>query len=105
MPASYPPALDFELESSTVSVHVPAPVLATIPLSAPAIAAAAERLPLSRRFDSADGLEHLAALAAAGRDADGAPPTRERLNEDPLLTKLAAGAALAALAALMVALA
>jgi serine/threonine-protein kinase len=81
------PALDFEFEDTVAS------------------APAAGRLPLSRRFESADGFEHLAALAAAGRSADGAPlPSRRRLNEDPLLAMLAAGVALAAIAALVVAL-
>jgi hypothetical protein len=107
MPAPHPPALDFELEGDAASVPVPAPrpASALFPALAAAPAPATDPVALSRRFDSADGLEHLAALAAAGRDADGAPPMRERLNEDPLLAKLAAGAALAALAALMVALA
>ena len=81
------PALDFELENTIAS------------------APAAGRLPLSRRFDSADGFEQLATLAAASASADGAPaPARQRLNEDPLLALLAAGVALAALAALVVAL-
>jgi serine/threonine protein kinase len=83
MPAPpYTPALDFELKDGAVP--------------------AAGRIPLSRRFDSAEGLEHLAALADAGRSADGAPPpTRERLNQDPLLARLAAGVAVAALVALL----
>ena len=81
------PALDFELENTIAS------------------APAAGRLPLSRRFDSADGFEQLATLAAASASADGASaPARQRLNEDPLLALLAAGVALAALAALVVAL-
>jgi serine/threonine protein kinase len=83
------PALDFEFEDTVASASAPA----------------AGRLPLSRRFESADGVEHLAALAAAGRSADGAPlPSRQRLNEDPLLAMLAAGVALAAVAALVFAL-
>jgi eukaryotic-like serine/threonine-protein kinase len=87
MAASYAPAVDFELDDGAPS------------------APAAGRAPLSRRFDSAEGLEHLATLAAAGRSADGAlPPASERLNEDPLLAKFAAGVALAALAAFLVAL-
>ncbi len=81
------PALDFELEGTVVS------------------APAAGRLPLSRRFESGDGLEHLAALAAAGCSADGAPLlSLRRLNEDPQLAMLAAGVALAAVAALVLAL-
>ena len=85
MAAAAAPALDFELEHTVVS------------------APAAGRLPLSRRFESADGFEHLAALAAAGHSADGAPlPSRQRLNEDPLLATLAAGVALAAVAALVI---
>jgi serine/threonine protein kinase len=86
-PSAPAPALDFELEDTIAS------------------APAAGRLPLSRRFDSADGFEQLATLAAAGASADGAPaPVRQRLNEDPLLALLAAGVGLAALAALVVAL-
>ncbi|HUJ85763.1 MAG TPA: serine/threonine-protein kinase [Burkholderiales bacterium] len=81
------PAIDFELDDTMV----PSP--------------ASGRMPLSRRFDSAAALERLSALAAAGRGADGAPPPlRRRLNEDPLLALLAAGVALATLAALVVAL-
>ena len=81
------PALDFELENTVVSAPVPG------------------RLPPSRRFDSSGGLERLAALAAAGRSADGAQlPQRRRLNEDPLLAMLAASVALATVAALVVAL-
>ena len=86
-PSAPAPALDLEFEDTIAS------------------APAAGRLPLSRRFDSADGFEQLATLAAAGASADGAPaPVRQRLNEDPLLALLAAGVALAALAALVVAL-
>jgi serine/threonine protein kinase len=83
------PALDFELEDTVAS----APATGRLPL------------PLSRRFESADGFEHLAAFAAAGQSADGAPlPARQRLNEDPQLALFAAGVALAAVAALLVAL-
>ena len=87
MAASAAPALDFELDDTVVS------------------APASGRSPLSRRFDSTSGLARLAALAAAGRSADGAPlPPRRRLNEDPLLALLAAGVALATVAALVVTL-
>ena len=84
VPAS---TLDFDLADTVVCATAPG------------------RLPLSRRFHSIDGLEHLAAIAAAGGGSDGAPPpARQRLNEDPVLALLAAGVALAALAALAVAL-
>ena len=64
------------------------------------------RLALSPRFDSETGLRRLAALAAAGRSADGAPPpSRQWLNRDPLLAMLAAGAAIATVAAVVIVLA
>jgi len=81
------PGLDFQLESTV------------------APAAGSGQLPLARRFDSRPGLERLAALAAAGRSADGAPPPlAQRLNEDPLLAMLAAVVAIAAIAAIAIAL-
>jgi serine/threonine protein kinase len=64
------------------------------------------QLTLSPRFDSETGLRRLSKLAAAGRSADGGPaPSRQRLNRDPLLAMLGAGAAIAAIVAVLIALA
>ncbi|HKI65439.1 MAG TPA: serine/threonine-protein kinase [Burkholderiales bacterium] len=94
------PGLDFEFDRTAGPGEMT--------LDATGTGAPADRLgqlPLSRRFDSDTGLGRLAALAAAGRSADGAPPpVSQWLNQDPLLATLAAGAAIATLAALVIAL-
>ena len=93
--------LDFELDRTA------APGDLTLGASEPdATADHLGQLALSDRFDSETGVGRLAALAAAGRSADGAPPPlRQQLNQDPLLGMLGAGAAIATFAALVLVLA
>ena len=94
------PELDFELDGT-------APGETTVGTTAPGVPDdSLGPLPLSERFDSETGLGRLATLAAAGRNADGAPlPLRQQLNQDPLLATLAAGAAITPLAAVVIVLA
>jgi len=92
--------LDFQLDRTN------APGDATLGETGPdAGGALLGQLALSPRFDSETGLRRLSRLAAAGRSADGElAPSRQRLNRDPLLAMLGAGAAIAAVAAVVIAL-
>jgi len=68
-------------------------------------ASAAGRMPLSRGFASAGGLERLAERAAGSRRARrAAPALMQRLNDEPLLAVLGAGVIIAGIAALVIAL-
>ena len=68
-------------------------------------AAASARLPLSRAFASAGGLERLALLAAGDARARRAKPSLlQRLNEEPMLAVLGAGVIISGIAALVIAL-
>lgn len=81
------PAIDVEIENSV------------------APAAPTARLPLSRAFASAGGLERLALLAAGDARARRATPSLlQRLNEEPVLAVLGAGVIISGIVALVIAL-
>jgi serine/threonine-protein kinase len=87
LPAAAPPqAVDVELENSVAPT-------------------ATARLPLSRAFASAGGLERLALLAAGDVRARRATPSLlQRLNEEPVLAVLGAAVIISGIAALVIAL-
>ncbi len=87
LPAAPPPqAVDVELENSVAPT-------------------ATARLPLSRAFASAGGLERLALLAAGDARARRATPSLlQRLNEEPVLAVLGAAVIISGIAALVIAL-